>query len=124
MGSKKQKQMDSKELRIGNLINDNGLVESVVVEHLINDEYYDGLKGCKPIPLTEECLIKFGFSKINGKHIEAWELIGSPFTWSKDCLNIGNGMSITNIKHVHQLQNLYFALTGEELTIKDNETHI
>ena len=23
-----------------------------------------------------------------------------------------------NIKYVHQLQNLYFALTGEELTIK------
>jgi hypothetical protein len=26
-----------------------------------------------------------------------------------------------NIRYVHQLQNLYFALTGEELTIK-NET--
>jgi hypothetical protein len=26
---------------------------------------------------------------------------------------------INHIKHVHQLQNLYFALTGEELTIKD-----
>ena len=26
---------------------------------------------------------------------------------------------IPHIKYVHQLQNLYFALTGEELTIKD-----
>jgi hypothetical protein len=25
------------------------------------------------------------------------------------------------VKYVHQLQNLYFALTGEELTIKTNE---
>jgi hypothetical protein len=29
-----------------------------------------------------------------------------------------NGVKLI-LKHVHQLQNLYFALTGEELTIKE-----
>jgi hypothetical protein len=27
-------------------------------------------------------------------------------------------VTLKSIKHVHQLQNLYFALTGEELTLK------
>lgn len=30
-----------------------------------------------------------------------------------------DGTFAAEIKHVHQLQNLYFALTGEELTLKD-----
>jgi hypothetical protein len=70
----------------------------------------------KPIPLTEEWLLKFGFDK------------GSYF-FSKDgfefYLNDGEngnwyplvGGSV-KIEYVHQLQNLYFALTGEELTIQ------
>ncbi len=33
--------------------------------------------------------------------------------------NIPNEQIWVNIKHVHQLQNLYFALTGKELTIKE-----
>lgn len=38
----------------------------------------------------------------------------TPETWRDICpIYIWN-----EIKHVHQLQNLYFALTGEELTIK------
>jgi hypothetical protein len=79
----------------------------------------------KPIPLTEEWLLKFGFDKcLNG------------FWCPKELLNVKiSKFSVTQIflsgsdtdlafngtEHVHQLQNLYFALTGEELTIKGGE---
>ena len=113
--------MDSKELRIGNLINDNSLYTQVISDHLINDEYYDGLKGCLPIPLTEEWLIKFGFEE-SEVFVKVFLLnqipIGYGYAYRKGWQIMPEGIEI---KHVHQLQNLYFALTGEELTIKDNE---
>jgi hypothetical protein len=74
-----------------------------------------GLELIKPIPLTEEWLIKFGFKKINGCGYRKPNFKGSiwtnPGTW-----RFNNFM--VDVKHVHQLQNLYFALTKKELTIK------
>lgn len=82
----------------------------------------------KPIPLTEEWLLKFGFEgKINetsqcgnfylgydaeyGRHrMSLWYQKGS---W---CFSHTN--TFTVLKYVHQLQNLYSALTGKELEIK------
>src|SRR5699024_9536619 len=77
------------------------------------------------IPLTEEWLLNFGFEEreFNGDH-SVWhmafpsscsfELVAdSNGWWYYD--RFGNGIEI---KHVSQLQNLYFCLTGEELTIK------
>ena len=79
----------------------------------------------EPIPLTEEWLIKFGLQH-------------KSFSFDHECLhkdiNVGyNGDDFINnqisflykkkvwfkIHYVHSLQNLYFALTGEELTIKE-----
>jgi predicted RNA-binding Zn-ribbon protein involved in translation (DUF1610 family) len=79
----------------------------------------------KPIPLTEEWLLKFGF-EINRQTKEEnniWKR-----NWEEGCFEveqIGTGFYLwdnycygTKIKYVHQIQNLYFALTGEELTSK------
>ena len=119
--------MKASELRIGNLVDDNGLVETVTSDHLINDEHYDGLKGCLPIPLTEEWLLKFGFKKSNSD----WYTTKSmQLPFEELAIKLSNGrvtaetdrveIFICNeIKHVHQLQNLYFALTGNELEIKE-----
>jgi len=77
------------------------------------------------VPLTEEWLLKFGFTKDYKK--ENW--IGYfPLMLKKSlqthwsvriiCNNVKDHFSTTaEIKHVHQLQNLYFALTGEELKL-------
>jgi hypothetical protein len=78
----------------------------------------------RPIPLTEEWLLKFGFikSKLEGYdvhfkyshhllHSSITALYNADFSLLLD--NVARG-----IKYVHQLQNLYFALTGEELTMK------
>ena len=79
--------------------------------------------SCKPIPLTEEWLLRFGFEystmgifKIKDFVVVKWEGEDAEFRqWNA---NSGEPRSTTYIKHVHQLQNLYFALTGKELEIK------
>ena len=65
----------------------------------------------KPIPLTEEWLLKFGFE--NKKiRIGVYDLI---VVLPNSAFYNGCGFPC---KYVHQLQNLYFAITGEELTMK------
>jgi hypothetical protein len=86
-------------------------------------ECIEFLEDFEPIPLTEEWLLKFGFSK--NRHTYNWhnvseyfgmiEQYGVTFTYVES----GNFDTIygREIRHVHQLQNLYFALTGKELEI-------
>lgn len=87
------------------------------------------IEDVKPIPLTEEWFIKLGFTiryfnddinkpiwwKLEGnRHIDIYfEKQVNSFV----CMINSMQYSI-EIKYVHQLQNLYFALTGEELIIK------
>jgi hypothetical protein len=110
--------MKAQELRIGNYLQDFGGNIAQVI-HLTKDKII--LES--PITLTEEWLLKFGFS--NG-------ISKGGFTFDKCKLSIHlksysypNGRTYFNswcilekqIEYVHQLQNLYFALTDEELTI-------
>ena len=68
------------------------------------------VENIEPIQLTEKWLLKFGFSIFENmyfiKGLQIWKC-NDMFLCDK------NGIYI---KHVHQLQNLYFALTGKELT--------
>lgn len=73
------------------------------------------------IPLTEEWLVKFGFKKVD----EDWMLLereGFSISWENECISLCSGVYCSegskydHIKHVHQLQNLYFILTEKELT--------
>lgn len=113
--------MKANELRIGNLIwlwNDDLMDNEAVSVFEINEDELNGFKyrmrESEPIPLTEEWLVKFGFEK----HGEYYILM-NPVLLLKD--NEGSfGVSFwqgNDMKYVHQLQNLYFALTGEELEI-------
>lgn len=76
----------------------------------------------EPIPLTEEWLVKFGFKKpahswVGDKfHLTEWD--DSPLNWCVS-LNKNNGVLVLKLKHVHQLQNLYHALCGSELILKE-----
>jgi hypothetical protein len=78
-----------------------------------------------PIKLTEEWLLKFGFRK-NG-HVTFLSNAYQRFMLGRNSMYSLNGIdfiydvndhSLCEIKHVHQLQNLYFALTGEKLKLK------
>ena len=134
--------MKASELRIGNLVflkSKNKFYE-ISSGHDIEEiddapENFDAV----PIPLTEEWLLKFGFEKIITDTEDAYgidynlevpdicyisysddfscAIYGSEYA-SKN--SIGAVPNWNSIKYVHGLQNLYFALTGEELTIGGN----
>jgi hypothetical protein len=124
--------MLTKELRLGNLLNGGKVVRIVADNFTIFDgfEEWDSLVmpdvwvSQQPIPLTEELLLKFGF-KINMDNFDWNAGIGT------NCIddfelslrytdNVGwfYKSKCTPIKYVHQLQNLYFAITNKELTLK------
>lgn len=84
-------------------------------------------KSANPIKINSEWLQKFGGEKIdnpNGTSSWVWIIDNQIWmyeTWRdhdffiKSMLNINNQK---NINYVHELQNLYYCLTGKELTIK------
>lgn len=81
-------------------------------------EYSDYLD---PIPLTKDWLTRFGFDKYPN---EVWSLLlWSPCLIDRDgyFLFAMHGVIVTEIQYVHQLQNLYFALTGEELKLNEKQ---
>lgn len=141
--------MKASELRIRNLVFDNEGILSKIngfqpyshsircdelegCELLIDLHPQDGtirkgfvtdINSCKPIPLTEEWLLKFGFKN----HLDTiwihWSKESGLFEISTRLPQGSYGLWINGtmgcFEYVHQLQNLFFALTGEELTIKD-----
>lgn len=117
----------AQELRIGNLVfgKDLGpLNESIgrTKVQVINPIMMLNVSRYSPIPLTEKWFVKFGFEYIKevgafcfkdhliytiGKGVSEFNLFCSN---DKDC--------IVKLKYVHQLQNLWYALTQEELKKK------
>jgi hypothetical protein len=114
--------MKASELRIGNWVQgaSRGGYEQATGRMIFQLE--DNKLNVLPIPLTPEILEKAGFN-MEGKYIwlkidEAFELCtfasGTPGVglyfegqWLGDTFN-----------YLHQIQNLFFALTGEELNIE------
>lgn len=75
----------------------------------------------QPIPLTEEVLLKCGFEELNGlsdvEHITRFSknLIFQIGKSQNDKFMYGLTNGVVYIKYLHQLQNLYFDITNEEL---------
>jgi hypothetical protein len=69
------------------------------------------LEDVKPIPLTEEWLERFNWNPPKD--------IGVSFSLTTDEIHFVAGNYYKKIEYVHQLQNLYFALTNSELEIND-----
>ena len=129
------------ELRIGNLIEfgrfQNGDFKigeiNAISKHEIcvenRDERYL-IQDCCPIPLTEEWLLKFGFEKQTEQNqrykIREGKFQFGEFVMDGDTLCIETDYysyelaPLAEIHFVHKLQNLYLALTGEVLTIKED----
>ena len=127
--------IDPKEVRIGNLVNYNedgyGFDDYVVVieptEIHTRRTIAERIKHAElnPIPITPEWLERLGF-------VCTWSASGDGTTYEKDRISLHgdhfplhlNGYTIPwfgmpKINHIHQLQNLYHALTGQELTVKE-----
>ena len=119
--------MTANELRIGNLVTakspERQEWESPVVVTIGYLEMFTTDKvHFKPLPLTEERLLKFGFVTTQWDNFDSYRLeIGNNdyaiVIYSDGRCEVGD-IIITKINYVHQLQNLYFALKGEELKFK------
>jgi hypothetical protein len=113
--------METNELRIGNIIyNTRGKADKVNIDALkYLQQYPNTLCQVKPIPLTEQWLKDFGFEgSVNENSKCRTYSIGKFKIWIQNGSFCFHHYSYFEIKHVHQLQNLYFALTDEELTLK------
>lgn len=122
------------ELRIGNVArvaNLTGFVEVVFfdgdtddyVEMSFSPNYKYILHDLDPVPITIEWLERMAFIKDRS----GWHMPGTQFSlteqffpcwldrmlWPQDIQDFHQ----TSLNYVHQLQNLYFALTGQELPI-------
>lgn len=126
--------IDIRELRIGNIVNDDtnlaqdigckvvGIVESISEENIglkylrsDGDTFYgeEHPINLSPIPLTEELLLKCGFEK------HKWGILTfyNPLI-ELDCNFCLKGVDYNiHIQSLHQLQNIYFDLTGKELMV-------
>ncbi len=128
--------LKANELRIGNyymFADYEGIVYRSIqeIKHnqfgLIGDCDGTNFEICKPIPLTQEWLVKFGFKNDNDPDYFYLELPSgfiihfTPFSSGISTYDDGSQTNQLSIKltYVHQLQNLYFALTGEELVVVD-----
>ena len=131
------------ELRIGNYLQNEidksllvvcGLRENEIMTTVSERSKYPLPIGWKaqPIPLTEEWLLKFGFNPAKSTPILGWYFIDTgKFEFEilfgvqrldgkrdgKYKVYVCNNY-LCDIFYIHDLQNLYFALTGEELTMK------
>ena len=111
--------MEARELRIDNWAKQdraNVQVTGAMIQE-INQELLD----IEPIPLTEEWLLKFGFEKMTKGYCFHNGSFGLFF--DNGILQLETpvtSIELNHIKFVHQYQNLYFALTCEELTIKQS----
>src|SRR5690606_39108673 len=75
------------------------------------------LPNIYPIHLTEEWLIKLGFHEVLGVHAVYGRELNLKLV-DGYCDAYFKGKHVSVIKHVHQLQNLFYTLTGHELTLK------
>jgi len=130
--------LKANELRIGNWIADRGLKEwqidhwetmnkvsakpnimmcsGILMETHPLTEYVDYLK---PIPLTEEWFLRFGFEKYEFDNGEP-----NQYRYKSRLIVIRDGKfadygSSVILHYVHQLQNFYFAFSSEELVLQD-----
>lgn len=124
--------IQASELRIGNWLQDGfGKYYQVEIPDLALLSSRPDTKECNPIPLTPHILAKASFIKSDNS--ENWkEPDWSIYNYGGFKIGESNGKYcyykqaeddfyssfVPEIKHVHQLQNLYFALTQTELEIK------
>ncbi|WP_312176426.1 hypothetical protein [Chryseobacterium sp.] len=117
--------MKKKDFKIGNLVFFATTIAEVIAIHedgivLKYSDKFEYVKlmveGVREIPITDEWFHKFGFELKEGvfwyDNVSILGLEGDRY------LHFDGGRIF--IRTVHQLQNLFFALTGKELTLKEN----
>lgn len=131
--------MEIRDLRIGNLIYHDwidknsklnntigvyGIMSNFVIldDNRLPDYLSLHINDVKPIPLTEEWLLKFGWNKKDGawynRHLSLMLIGGYNHFKLFSVAETGGEWFIASCSTVHKLQNLNYLLEDEELTIK------
>lgn len=121
--------LKARELRIGNLVYFMHTTTPEVIQ--ITPRFFSSLAGgqtfdeqkksgeselpeqWQPIGLTEDWLIKFGFEM--GAH--GFDRIKGDFIVTLEYEFYYKNLRLQEIQYIHQLQNIFFALSGEELIL-------
>lgn len=122
------KAIKANEIRIGNLMQDQqgnilkviGIVEGSISYHVVDRSKFPLENGWSafPIPLTEEILLKARFEKdIESLFYRNNFIIAKTKTRWAFYHNGLTGGELVRIDYLHELQNLIFALMGEEIKI-------
>lgn len=105
--------MNSNELRIGNLVmlKDKGIYRIANGHDIEKIEDWDDTDYCTGVPITKEILLQLGFTKCscNGYKVDSVFKFHLYDDFQHKHANI-------YLKYVHQVQNLFFGLTGHELS--------
>lgn len=121
--------MKASELRIGNYLKRDVIVK---IDARSIFDIWEETKEYQPIPLTEEWLLRMGFDQVEKYFtIKTGWYFGAGNEQKQTKLNIKHTstgrffvVSPANgsiyLSSVHQLQNLYFALTSQELEVKES----
>ena len=114
--------MEANQCRLNNIVNYRGQITTLTKNEMVH--FYRFSEFYEPIPLTEEILLKCGLKRT--LYDSSYELNDFSIFLDKRIReniyikcekrnwNVLNGLRIDCL---HQLQNLYFALTNEELTV-------
>jgi len=115
-----------KEIRVGNIVRMPSSNELIVITAMDIQDIQSNLKNRLPVILNQEILLKCGFvNSIENNLMSSYDLdklsIVLPCKLYTDGRVYFNSWAILekSMKYLHQLQNLYFALTGTELPISD-----
>jgi hypothetical protein len=119
--------MEAKNLRIGNFVSDVNAsgsffakVKKLDYSRCYYGQFHSAYSDLKPIPITEEWLIKFGFDLVikegNQGEFRVYQL-------NEITYNTNHGwwwmhQLTVQPKYIHELQNLFFAITDTELELK------
>lgn len=127
--------MKAKDLRVGNLVKQPdriGKVQEIWSDAVRLEGFNNGYSYgyTEPIPLAEKWLLKLGFNrvyhKLTGEHshlpshfnLNGFRIDVEYYCGSEEvCYYEFNLYPNADLKYVHQLQNLFFAITGQELEL-------
>ena len=136
---KTERQLKSNELRIGNYIQANGPIMEVksINENEVSlylhgseaDNWDEEIEKCTGVPLSPEILERCGFIKhVNSNKYWVFYVLDNGFhvgfaKHSEPSAGVREGVcyygeNYIELQYLHQLQNLLYALAGEELILK------